>query len=186
MVKTQLEPSRRWEDLSGRPRVLPPRRVTMATSSWGQRWGTPRPAGLLDERDGDEDPLAEEDEQQDDHHLHDAQDDHWEEKGSRGWRKGTGGTRWPPLGGLCLPSRHQTLLRGRPAPRFTWRSSPVAEALSSKAALLSSTLRKGPRGDREDPKPPCHHFPSPVPSKGPGLGHIRPVPSRVPRRTETH
>lgn len=67
-----LEPSR--------PRVLPPRWVTTATSAWGR--GTPGPACLLDERDGNEDPLAEEDEQQYDHHLHDAQDDHWEEKGS--------------------------------------------------------------------------------------------------------
>jgi len=63
----------------GRPRVLPPRRVTPA---WGR--GTPGPAGLLDERDGDEDPLAEEDEEQHDHHLHDAEDDHWEEEGGPG------------------------------------------------------------------------------------------------------
>lgn len=34
------------------------------------------PAGLLDEGDGDEDSLPEEDEQQDDNHLHDGQDDH--------------------------------------------------------------------------------------------------------------
>lgn len=34
------------------------------------------PAGFLDESDGNEDSLPEEDEEDDDHKLHDGQDDH--------------------------------------------------------------------------------------------------------------